>query len=117
MNFEHRKLLMALYGCFLLLGGANLSAQTMRRSSGPGFYPPPLHISRISWRMSTAELPVSAFTELRPVAQPKAWQYQDLALFCKLEVKMERAFRMPLRIRVGDVQYVDWLEGKRRSAY
>lgn len=62
-------------------------------------------------------LPVSYVTDLRPAAQPKAWHYQDLALFCKLEVKMERAFRLPLRFRVGDVSYVDWLEGKRRSAY
>jgi len=116
MNFERRKLLIALC-CCCLLGGANLSAQTMKRASGPGLYPPPLHISRISWRVPTALLPASAIADLRPVAQPKAWQYQDLALFCKLEVKMERAFRLPLRIRVGDVQYVDWLEGKRRSAY
>ncbi len=50
-----------------------------------------------------------------PRAQPKAWDYAHLALFCKLEVQMERAFRMPVRLRLGDVPYVDWLEGKRRG--
>lgn len=115
MNDLRRKLLIALSCC--LLGGAALSAQTVRRASGPGLQLPPLHVSRISWRVPAPELPALPNAKFQPAAQPKAWHYQELALFCKLEVKMERAFRMPLRLRIGDVQYVDWLEGKRRSAY
>lgn len=44
---------------------------------------------------------------------PQAWCYQELAFFCKIEVKMERAARFPIKFRLGDVQYVDWLEQKR----
>ncbi|MBI5916396.1 MAG: hypothetical protein HY842_13550 [Bacteroidetes bacterium] len=43
---------------------------------------------------------------------PAAWCYHDLAFFCKLEVKMEKAVRFPVKFRLGDVEYVDRLEGK-----
>ncbi|MBK9016911.1 MAG: hypothetical protein IPM82_24205 [Saprospiraceae bacterium] len=46
---------------------------------------------------------------------PQAWCYSDLAFFCKMEVKMEKATRFPIKFRLGDVQYVDRLEGKRAS--
>lgn len=44
---------------------------------------------------------------------PDMYQYEDLAFFCKWEVKLEKAAQMPVKFRLGDVQYVDWLEGKR----
>lgn len=52
-----------------------------------------------------------AFLFEKPAA-PLVYSYCDLAFFCKLEVKMEKAVRLPVKIRLGDVQYVDWLEGK-----
>jgi len=48
-------------------------------------------------------------------AQPKAYQYENMALFCKMEVKLEKTIRLPIKMRLGDVPYVDWLEGKRRN--
>lgn len=51
------------------------------------------------------------------MAQPKAYDFQRLSLFCKLEVHIEKAVKLPVRLRLGDVPYVDWLEGKRHSAY
>lgn len=35
------------------------------------------------------------------------------AFFCRLEVQIEQRTRFPVRFRLGDVQYVDYLEGKR----
>jgi|GEM_PF-850984 len=46
-------------------------------------------------------------------AAPQIYSYHDLGIFCKLEVQLERAARLPVKIRLGEVQYVDWLEGKR----
>ena len=40
------------------------------------------------------------------------YQVKDLAFFCRLEVRLESATRIPVRFRLGDVQYVDHLEGK-----
>jgi hypothetical protein len=45
----------------------------------------------------------------------RQWDAGDLPLFCRLEVQIERVLRRPVRIRLGDVDYVDWLEGKRRN--
>ncbi len=58
-----------------------------------------------------SKMPLSK-ADLRPSAVPKAWKYCDLAFFCKVEVELEKAARMPVKFRLGDVQYVDWLEGK-----
>lgn len=35
------------------------------------------------------------------------------AFFCRLELKIEHATGFPVRFRLGDVEYVDRLEGKR----
>jgi len=43
---------------------------------------------------------------------PKAYCYEDLAIFCKLEVKLEKTFKFPVKIRLGEVNYVEMLEGK-----
>ena len=44
---------------------------------------------------------------------PILYSYEELAPFCKLEVKMEKVVKMPIKFRLGSVDYVDYLEGKR----
>lgn len=44
---------------------------------------------------------------------PNTYNYHNLAFFCKLEVKMEKKAKLPIKVRLGDIDYVDWLEGKR----
>ena len=51
-------------------------------------------------------------TSLTLQQQPLCYSTADLAFFCGLEVKMEYATKMPVRFRLGDVQQVDYLEGK-----
>ena len=36
----------------------------------------------------------------------------NLGFFCKEELKVEKAVKIPLKLRLGSVQYVDWMEGK-----
>jgi len=38
---------------------------------------------------------------------------RDEAFFCRLELKLEKKLRFPFKFRLGDVEYVDYLEGKR----
>ncbi|MEM1121054.1 MAG: hypothetical protein AAGJ18_11450 [Bacteroidota bacterium] len=46
---------------------------------------------------------------------PLVYAYKDLAFFCKVEVQLEKAVKLPVKFRLGSVDYVDYLEGKRRS--
>lgn len=68
------------------------------------------HFARPLLPAQTPETPALRVELLRP-----AYRYEDLAFFCRLEVKMEQALRFPVKFRLGDVPYVDWLEGKRKQ--
>jgi hypothetical protein len=58
----------------------------------------------------------AAITMRRPTTTPTlpvAFRVEDLAFFCRVEVHLEKATRVPIRFRLGSVDYVDYLEGKR----
>jgi hypothetical protein len=68
--------------------------------------------------LSAAWLPASTVPAARISANPalpQVYQYDELSFFCKWEVQLEQSARMPVKFRLGSVDYVDWLEGKRRS--
>ena len=43
---------------------------------------------------------------------PKAYSYEHLAFFCKIEVQLEENLQLPLKFRLGSVDYVNYLEQK-----
>ena len=46
----------------------------------------------------------------RPI--PSVFAIETLPFFCKIEYKMGLNNKLPIKFRLGDVQYVDELEGK-----
>lgn len=48
-------------------------------------------------------------------SQQASYNCAELAFFCRLEVRMEKAAKLPVKFRLGDLQYVDYLEGKREA--
>lgn len=48
---------------------------------------------------------------LPPVILPR-WLAEKLPFFCRIEHKMAKNNAIPLKFRLGSVEYVDWLEGK-----
>ena len=47
-----------------------------------------------------------------PSGFPKWYSVEQLPFFCKMEVKMEKAIKFPVKVRLGEVQYVEKMEGK-----
>lgn len=47
-----------------------------------------------------------------PATFPQWYSENHLPFFCKMEVKMEKAFKFPVKVRLGEVQYVEKMEGK-----
>lgn len=43
---------------------------------------------------------------------PKAYNYHLLGAFCKIDVQLEKVTQIPVKFRLGTVNYVDKLEGK-----
>ena len=48
----------------------------------------------------------------KPMLVPSVFSVDALPFFCKIEYKMGLNQKIPVKFRLGDVQYVDQLEGK-----
>lgn len=40
------------------------------------------------------------------------WEAESLPFFCRIEYDLAKKSNVPLKFRLGSVEYVDWLEGK-----
>ena len=71
------------------------------------------NINRDSFALS----PYTKFKATPSVLNPISFVFSvnNLPFFCKLEYKMGVEKQYPLKIRLGDVQYVDQLEGKNKN--
>lgn len=53
------------------------------------------------------------FPNSPPQLRLPGWSADELPFFCRIEHRRDKRTRVPLRFRLGSVDYVDWLEGKR----
>ncbi len=104
---------------FIFLCAGTLAAQLSVDNSPEGLLPIP---APSNFEVSTnKDLPSlqEALLGHSVVIAPQAGQQQHLmyrphlAFFCRVEVKIDQAVGLPFRFRLGSVDYVDYLEGKR----
>lgn len=49
---------------------------------------------------------------LPPLVLMPKWSVEELPFFCRIEHVWGKQAKLPLKFRLGSVEYVDWLEGK-----
>jgi hypothetical protein len=62
----------------------------------------------VAWANHAAITPKS-------IMLPQPYSVNQLPFFCKIEAKLEKKINLPIKFRLGEVDYVDWLEGKHSS--
>ena len=62
-----------------------------------------------------APLFISPAADVQQVLAPNYYT-THFGFFCKQELQLEKAVKMPIKIRLGSVQEVDRMEGKRNAA-
>lgn len=87
--------------------GLRLPGDTIR--TPPAIYQLPSMSVLPSWRALES---ATRKQVLEAPPMPAAYSYDKLGAFCKWEVQLEKAARMPVKFRLGEVQYVERLEGK-----
>jgi|GEM_PF-687709 len=63
---------------------------------------------------SLSAFPGIQFLSLNPSFLPR-WSAEQLPFFCRIEHDFAKKSIIPLKFRLGSVEYVDWLEGKSHS--
>ena len=46
---------------------------------------------------------------------PANFYVKNLEFFCKQELKLESALKVPFKFRLGSLNYCDWMEGKKNA--
>lgn len=76
---------------------------------------PPQYPTAFSLKKNNQKANNQQIEQKTPRPIPLVFCVETLPFFCKIEHKMGLNQKLPFKFRLGDVQYVDELEGKRRA--
>jgi hypothetical protein len=75
---------------------------------------PPQYVPSFLLKKTVQKADIQYVAPQIPRQIPLVFCAETLPFFCKIEHKMGLNQRFPLKFRLGDVQYVDEMEGKRK---
>jgi hypothetical protein len=100
----------------LLLGQYQITGKSIMELKNERVAPPPYasFFTPTLLEVGPQKLPaqLDQYFTLSADAAPKVYQYDELGMFCKFEVQIEKRTRFPVKIRLGEVEAVDRKEGK-----
>ncbi len=73
----------------------------------------PLIVEPVSYSNAYLQPATKAVLPAASMMVKQNFYSSNLAFFCKKELKFEKATGIPFKFRLGSVQYVDYLEGKK----
>ncbi len=76
---------------------------------------PPQYLSLIKEKLrlkSSFNIDNQQVVKNKPRPMPSVFLVETLPFFCKIEYKLGLNNKLPVKFRLGDVQYVEQLEGK-----
>jgi hypothetical protein len=100
--------------CFLLLTGVTALRAQCSAYPGAGFRLPK---SNPGTAVFKPLYPINTLLDRAPAPPRRSlllpqWSAEELPVFCKIEHQWAKKLPMPVKFRLGSVEYVDWLEGK-----
>ena len=99
---------------FVCAGSQSLAQQGFHAFQG---FKKPLFLPPATNHILTSAAPVLRLSPMKSAAFPLSklpsnFYTLNMGYFCKKELQVEKSTRLPLKIRLGSVQYTDRLEGK-----
>ena len=82
------------------------------KTSGKSVGIPPQYSTVFLQKKAFKSIDNQIVSDKKPLAVPCVFSVETLPFFCKIEYKMGLNQKLPVKFRLGDVQYVDQLEGK-----
>lgn len=111
-----KELVLVVIVCFL---GANLQAQSLEnyRLLSDEALKLKVDLPQYIPIYNTTDLDIKQTLLHKKWDKNYAYSYDKLAFFCKIEVKLEKQAKLPIKVRLGEVNYTERLEGKPYSTF